>query len=114
MLNPSDRAGLDHIVQPRLVKRVTPQEVLHPCPSPETNRLELSNRPTSTHDREMLPAMLDRIKQVGEVPGRLGRTDLGHKIRLSDSVSEGGLEPPRDYLPLGPQPSASAYSATPT
>ena len=29
-------------------------------------------------------------------------------------VSEGGLEPPRPIRALGPQPSASAYSATPT
>ena len=29
-------------------------------------------------------------------------------------VSEGGLEPPRPYRALGPQPSASTNSATPT
>src|SRR4029453_5782661 len=32
----------------------------------------------------------------------------------SVGVSEGGLEPPRPIRALGPQPSASAYSATPT
>ena len=32
----------------------------------------------------------------------------------SGGVSEGGLEPPRPMRALGPQPSASAYSATPT
>jgi integrase len=32
----------------------------------------------------------------------------------SGGVSEGGLEPPRPIRALGPQPSASAYSATPT
>ena len=31
-----------------------------------------------------------------------------------DEVSERGLEPPRAYRPLGPQPSASTNSATPT
>jgi Phage integrase family len=34
--------------------------------------------------------------------------------RSSVGVSEGGLEPPRPMRALGPQPSASAYSATPT
>jgi integrase len=34
--------------------------------------------------------------------------------RSSGGVSEGGLEPPRPIRALGPQPSASAYSATPT
>jgi integrase len=34
--------------------------------------------------------------------------------RSSGGVSEAGLEPARPYRALGPQPSASAYSATPT
>src|SRR6266545_605862 len=34
--------------------------------------------------------------------------------RSSEEVSEAGLEPARPYRALGPQPSASAYSATPT
>jgi hypothetical protein len=37
------------------------------------------------------------------------------ELEAADSgVSEGGLEPPRPMRALGPQPSASAYSATPT
>jgi len=38
----------------------------------------------------------------------------GARNRSSGGVSEGGLEPPRPIRALGPQPSASAYSATPT
>ena len=32
--------------------------------------------------------------------------------RVKQQVRMRGFEPPRDYLPLGPQPSASANSAT--
>ena len=39
------------------------------------------------------------------------RADLSDR---GDKVSEGGLEPPRPHRALGPQPSASTNSATPT
>ena len=37
-----------------------------------------------------------------------------HDVTWSKAVSEGGLEPPPPYRGLGPQPSASTNSATPT
>src|SRR4029453_11775022 len=43
----------------------------------------------------------------------MGEGDEAQKS-CSGGVSEGGLEPPRPMRALGPQPSASAYSATPT
>ena len=36
------------------------------------------------YDREPLAAVLYGVEDVGEVPGRIGRADLGHEIRLSD------------------------------
>src|SRR5215204_826749 len=36
------------------------------------------------------------------------------RVRSASLVSEGGLEPPPPYRGLGPQPSASTNSATPT
>ena len=36
----------------------------------------------------------------------------GRRFAVQKQVRPRGLEPPRDYLPLGPQPSASASSAT--
>ena len=43
----------------------------------------------------------------------LSASSRKHEVkRVSTKVRERGLEPPRDYLPLGPQPSASASSAT--
>jgi ABC-type lipoprotein export system ATPase subunit len=40
--------------------------------------------------------------------------DVCHRRQVIVFVSEGGLEPPRPIRALGPQPSASANSATPT
>lgn len=36
---------------------------------------------------EVLTWVLDRVEDVGEVPGCFGRTYLGHEIRLSDSLT---------------------------
>ena len=43
-----------------------------------------------------------------------GRVVVESRPRVVSLVSERGLEPPRDNVPLGPQPSASTNSATPT
>ena len=44
--------------------------------------------------------------------GRRPVTRVRTTLDLQGKVRPRGLEPPRDYLPLGPQPSASASSAT--
>ena len=71
--------------------------------------LEVDGRPGQAQDLAVVPKFL--ISR----PCRNGTMRLGSaRLSWSGGVSEGGLEPPRPMRALGPQPSASAYSATPT
>ena len=97
--------------------------------------------PASPRPIQSIPALIADIRQEwGTTAEALGEAEGTHKAELlsnlgvlvsydpltrrvrvtcrpkvSESVvSEGGLEPPRPYRTLGPQPSASANSATPT
>jgi hypothetical protein len=36
----------------------------------------------------VLATMFDAIEQIGEATGRIGRSDIWHAIRLSDSCSQ--------------------------
>ncbi len=60
----------------------------------------------------------EEMSRLRRAPNGRTRVKLEYLAGDTDSarvtVSEGGLEPPRAMRPLGPQPSASAYSATPT
>jgi len=51
---------------------------------PRSGRLKVGDGLSATDDGEMLAPMLDRVEDVGEVPGSVGRTYFRHKIRLSD------------------------------
>lgn len=56
-----------------------------------------------------------RVVACGAPPLRVTLDEVGlRSAGMGPVVSEGGLEPPRPYRALGPQPSASANSATPT
>ena len=48
--------------------------------------VEVGNRLASADDREVLASVLNRVKNVGEVAGRLGGAYFRHKIRLSDQA----------------------------
>jgi hypothetical protein len=51
-----------------------------------TDRIELSDDPSSADDCEVLAAMLYGIEDVGEIPSCVGGANLGHRIRLSDML----------------------------
>ena len=50
----------------------------HGPPDARVDRLEVSDDLAPTGDGEVLTTMLDRVEQIGEVPGRVGRADLSH------------------------------------
>lgn len=63
---------------------MAPQQGFHIGSQPASGRLEVSDGLSAPDDREVLASMLDRVEDVGEVPGGVGRTYLRHRIRLSD------------------------------
>src|SRR5262245_5282167 len=58
--------------------------------------------------------MTNHDERSSEPARRPRGTAPDQRLRTSQIVSEGGLEPPRPYRAPGPQPGASANSATPT
>ena len=79
---------------------------------PGSPRLHRDRRPGGVpHPRLPTPRLPTPLrKQQARTPG-VRALPMARDITV---VSEGGLEPPRPYRALGPQPSASANSATPT
>src|SRR5882762_6657004 len=63
---------------------MTSEDLLHPCSATSANWLQVRNRLATTHDRETLTSVLDRVEKVGKLAGGIGGTYLGHSIRLSD------------------------------
>jgi hypothetical protein len=55
---------------------VSTQHHLHVGPLAPSDGIEMSYRPTPTHDRKVLTSVLDRIEQVREVARCLGCADL--------------------------------------
>ena len=66
--------------------------------------------PSSNKSCPVLDSMLAPYRNAKKTEQRRHPPVMGS--REAREVRERGLEPPRDYLPLGPQPSASASSAT--
>lgn len=52
---------------------------------PGSGWLEVGDGLSAPDDGEVLASVRDRVEDVGEVPGCVGRTYLGHEIRLSDT-----------------------------
>jgi len=60
------------------------QKTPHLVPSTDGERFKVCHRPTSTHDRVGLAAVLHAIEDLREAAGGVGGGNIGHRIRLSD------------------------------
>jgi hypothetical protein len=72
--------------------------------APATGWFEVRDRLAPTHDREMLAVVLDRVEEICEVAGGVGRGHIGHEIRLSDN--DAGRDP-LDGVEAGCRPCAN-------
>src|SRR5258706_11337122 len=75
------------LARPPRITVVAPQDLFDGGSGASPDRLQLRDGLPPPHDREPLPPVLDRIKEVGEATSRLRGTDFGHEIRLSDPIA---------------------------
>ena len=93
------------------------QQRLHVDSASAGYRFEMRDRFAATNDRVMLAAVFNTIEQLREVTSCIGCGDIGHVIRLSDSLSDGkpsatpitGYEPITSATENGPDRHVERY-----
>jgi len=64
---------------------VPAQERLHIRATSAGYWFQVRDRLAATNDCVVLATVLNTVEQISEVAGRIGRSDVRHAIRLSDS-----------------------------
>jgi hypothetical protein len=76
MLDLDDTAHGLEVISPRRVQPRLTKQPFDLGAMTGAHGLEMGDRLATTHDREAGSVMLDRIKQIGEVPRRIGSANV--------------------------------------
>ena len=82
------------VLGPAIVGRELGEDAAQVCAGSAPCRRDRRHDAAAAHDGERLAAVLDRVEQVGEALGCLGRTDLAHE-------SDYPIREPEVQVPLG-------------
>lgn len=86
MLDLEQVTDLVQIVRPSGIWAVSAKKRLRVGSAAPCDRFDVGNRLAATRDGVSLTAVFDSVEEVSELASGFGRGDLGHEIRLSDSV----------------------------